>query len=148
MPKVNFYDISAVEDSRLEYAVIVSRHQGKWVYCKHGERDTWEIPGGRREPGEAILSAAKRELFEETGAVEYALSPVCVYGVTRSATRYGLLCYAEINALGPLPSSEIERIGLFETPPEALTYPEIQPFLFERITKWLSQAACPANPPC
>ena len=27
---------------------------GKWVFCRHKERNTWEIPGGHREMGEAI----------------------------------------------------------------------------------------------
>jgi ADP-ribose pyrophosphatase len=31
------------------------------------ERDLWEIPAGRLDPGENALAAAKRELAEETG---------------------------------------------------------------------------------
>lgn len=30
-------------------------------------QDTWNFPGGRIEPGEAILDAARREVREETG---------------------------------------------------------------------------------
>lgn len=146
MLTVDFHDLSAVEDNLFQYAVIVSRHQGKWVFCKHKERDTWEIPGGRREPGEAILDTAKRELFEESGALEYALSPVCAYCVTRDAIRYGLLCYAEIKTLGTLPSSEMERIGLFDTAPQMLTYPLIQPLLLERVKQWIAENESPVPP--
>lgn len=31
------------------------------------ERELWELPAGRRDPGESPLKAAKRELREETG---------------------------------------------------------------------------------
>ena len=59
--KVNFYD--SIEDSRLRFAVILAKTEGKWVFCKHRERDTYEVPGGHREPGESILETAKRELY-------------------------------------------------------------------------------------
>ena len=47
MLEVNFYD--DVDDSLLKFAVIISKASGKWVFCKHKERDTYEIPGGHRE---------------------------------------------------------------------------------------------------
>lgn len=47
MLEVNFYD--NVDDSLLKFAVITSKASGKWVFCKHKERDTYEIPGGHRE---------------------------------------------------------------------------------------------------
>lgn len=69
MLEVNFYD--EVDDSLLKFAVIISKADGKWVFCKHKERDTYEIPGGHREEGELILDTAKRELREETGAIDF-----------------------------------------------------------------------------
>ena len=60
MLEVKFYD--SVDDSLLKFAVIVSQSNGKWVFCKHKERDTYEVPGGHREAGESILETAKREL--------------------------------------------------------------------------------------
>ena len=65
MLEVKFYD--TVDDSLLKFAVIISQSNGKWVFCKHKERDTYEAPGGHREAGEDILETAKRELQEETG---------------------------------------------------------------------------------
>ena len=35
----------------LKFAVIISKTDNKWVFCKHKERETYEIPGGHREPG-------------------------------------------------------------------------------------------------
>ena len=98
MLEVKFYD--SVDDSLLKFAVIVSQSNGKWVFCKHKERDTYEVPGGHREAGESILETAKRELQKETGAVRFDMKPLCVYSVT-GKTRvndtgeesFGLLCY-------------------------------------------------------
>ena len=80
MTRVQFYD--RVDDEKLRFAVIVTKTNGHWVFCKHRERNTLEVPGGHREPGEEILNTAKRELYEETGAIDFTIEPVCVYSVT------------------------------------------------------------------
>ena len=38
MVEVRFYD--TVNDELLKFAVIISQSNGKWVFCKHKERDT------------------------------------------------------------------------------------------------------------
>ena len=42
MTEVRFYD--RVDDAKLKFAVIVTKTEGRWVFCKHKERNTWEIP--------------------------------------------------------------------------------------------------------
>lgn len=80
MVAVKFYE--DVKDELLRFAVVIAKHDGKWVFCKHKERETLEFPGGHRETGETIAETAKRELMEETGAVKFEIRPICVYSVT------------------------------------------------------------------
>lgn len=142
MINVQFHDTA--DDALLKFAVIISRYRGKWLFCRHRERDTYECPGGHREQGETILDTAKRELYEETGALEYSLTPVAVYsvldspedgtGLAESSLTYGMLYFSEITALGPMPDGfEIGAIELFDKLPDHWTYPEIQPVIFKKV---------------
>lgn len=130
---MKFYETSDVDDSLLRYAVIVSKYMDKWVLCKNKARKTWEIPGGRREAGEAISDTAKRELFEETGAVQFDIMPICVYSVKEKDEGFGMLFFAEIAELGCLPESEIEEIDFFRNIPNDMSFPLVQPKLMERV---------------
>lgn len=137
MLEVNFHD--QIDDALLSFAVIIAKTDGKWVFCKHKERDTYEVPGGRREPGETILETAKRELWEETGAIQYTIEPVCVYSVkgktrinmTDDAISYGMLYVAEIFSFEKELQSEIEKIIITDELVDDWTYPLIQPRLLE-----------------
>ena len=138
MIKVNFHDTDSVEDSKLLFAVIMAKYEGKWVFARHKERTTWEIPGGHRDEAEPINSTASRELFEETGAKKFKLFPVCVYSVERDGEEsYGHLFYSEIEELKELPNTEIGEIMLCEDIPKNLTYPYIQPYLYKRVLEFL-----------
>ena len=138
--EVKFYE--EINDDLLKFAVIIAENNGKWVFCKHRERDTYEIPGGHREHGEEITETAKRELFEETGASIFNLEPVCIYSVTgknrlniTGEETFGMLFYAEISDFESELYNEIERVELFEEIPEKLTYPEIQPLLIKEFLR-------------
>lgn len=63
--EVKFYD--TVNDELLKFAVIISQSNGKWVFCKHKERDTYEVPGGHREAGEDILKQLKGSCRKRLG---------------------------------------------------------------------------------
>lgn len=136
MIQVKFYD--TVEDSLLKFAVIIAKHEGKWVFCKHRERNTYEVPGGRREEGKDILDTAKRELNEETCASDFDISPICVYSVVRTEENtesFGMLYFADIKAFEGDLHNEIEKIIISETLPTEWTYPLIQPKLMEQAAK-------------
>lgn len=127
---VHFYE-EAPAGARQKYAVIIAKHEGKLLWCRHKDRDTWEVPGGHIEPGETAIEAAARELQEETGATDFTIAPVCWYRLHFNDGGLGsisLLCAAEVHALGEL-HSEIAEIRTFEGVPTDLTYPDIQPYL-------------------
>jgi len=131
---VNFYE--TINDNLLKFAVIITKSNGKWVFCKHRERDTFEVPGGHREPGGDIDNTAKRELYEETGAIEYSIKPVCVYSVVRGGEEsFGKLYFAEVSKFEAQLHSEIEKIVLTDELVDNWTYPLIQPKLLEEAAR-------------
>ncbi len=87
------------------------------------------------EAGEMIFDTAKRELYDETGAVDFDMKPICVYSVIADdnldGESFGMLYYADIKAFEKELHSEIERIMITDELPAAWTYPEIQPKLIE-----------------
>ena len=138
MVKVKFYD--EVDDNLLKFAVIIAKTNNKWVFCKHRKRNTYEVPGGHREDGESIMDTAKRELYEETGAIRYTLKPVCVYSVTapdnfNGDETLGMLYYADNHSFEPELHSEIERIVITDQLVDLWTYPLIQPKLIDEAKR-------------
>ena len=130
---VKFYD--EINDELLKFAVIVAKSENKWVFCKHKERTTYEIPGGHREAGETIRETAERELREETGAVEFDMKQVGVYSVkTEENETFGMLFAAEIFLFEDI-HSEIESILITDDLVEQWTYPLIQPRLLEEAIR-------------
>lgn len=135
---VNFYD--TMKDGLLKFAVIIAKYENKYVFCKHRERSTFEIPGGHREAGENILNTAKRELHEETGAVGFEITPVCVYSVIdkdnfNGEETFGMLYFADIKSFEKELHNEIEKIVFLDKMPNNLTYPTIQPYLMEEAER-------------
>lgn len=141
MLEVKFFAEAEVEDSLLKFAVIAARYGDKWLFCRHKLRGTWEIPGGHREAGEGIDDTAQRELYEESGAVEFDLQRVTVYSVcSDDGISYGMLYFADVRTLGELPPEmEIGEIIQTDALPENLTYPLIQPALYEKTLEFLKK---------
>jgi len=126
------YGLGEIANDQLTYVVIAARHQEHWVFCRHRERTTWELPGGHIEPGETPMQAAERELWEETGALKFTLTPICIYEITR----YGMVFFAEIEEMGQLPQSEIAEVRFVDVPPRDLTYPAPHSKFYDWVQGW------------
>ncbi len=125
-----------------KYVVVLSKHNGRILLSRHKDRTTWETQGGHIEAGESALDAAKRELYEESGAVEYDIKPLCDYwagnflengepDVSHGAA--GVVFVADIHRLEAIPDSEMAEVKEFDMLPDNLTYPAITPVLFKRV---------------
>ncbi len=136
MDVIRFFDPAVNEPVTYTFAIIVSQYRGQWIWVKHKERNTWELPAGHLESSETPLEAAHRELYEETGALDYNLDPIVSYeGIYNGKQVFGMIFLAQIFKMGLLPDFEIGEIGLFQGIPEQLTYPEIQPAFFNYISE-------------
>ena len=140
MGEVKVYFPENGSDLQLQFVVVGARYQGQWLFVLHKQRSTYEIPGGHIEPGEHHAGAAARELYEETGAIDFTLYNLGCYVVEREGTEPsgGMLYVADIVTLGKLPeASEIGSVHAFDELPHNLTYPAIQPMLQEKLEAWL-----------
>jgi len=133
MFKIVISELGSVSENEYTRVVMAARYKDKWIFCKHKNRTTWELPGGHIENGENWLTAAKRELYEETGATEADIEPVCVYKIGSPS----IFCFAEVRSLSKLPSFEIEKIEFFDDIPSNLTYPDSHKKLFDRAVEFV-----------
>ena len=116
-----------------KYVVVLSTYGGKLMLSRHKQRTTWETQGGHVEPGETPMEAAKRELYEESGAIRYDIRALCDYWAGDETTGEGAtgrVFHAQIHELGKMPDSEMAEVRLFDGLPENLTYPAITPELY------------------
>ena len=129
--KSQTYPLGTLETYK--YVVVASRYQGKILLSRHKLRTTWETQGGHVEPGETPLEAAKRELYEESGAAEYDIVPLCDYRAWDESSGHGangVVFTADIHKLVDIPESEMAEVRTFDALPENLTYPAITPEVF------------------
>jgi 8-oxo-dGTP diphosphatase len=119
-----------------KYVVILSEYNGSILLSRHKNRTTWETQGGHIEFGEQPIDAAKRELYEESGAIDYDIEPLCDYWAGVEGTddwANGMVFRAVIRKLGDIPESEMAETKQFDELPRNLTYPQITLELFRYL---------------
>lgn len=130
MLEVKLYDLGYCSEEEYTRVVCVARYKGKYVFCYNKKRNGWEIPGGHIEEGETWQDAAKREMYEETGATKIEVEPISVYKISS----FALLCYCEILEMGDLPDDyEMNEILLSDELPDNLTYPDTFKLYFDTV---------------
>jgi 8-oxo-dGTP diphosphatase len=92
---------------KLSACVIVPDGYGRFLAVSRGKGSSqWGFPGGKVNPGESFVTAAARELREETGVVAHCLSRVCA---ASPEGEYWCVCYVAEEWTGePRPSPEGE----------------------------------------
>ena len=129
---------ASINEEDLKYVVIGAREGKQWLFVRHQDRMTWEMPAGHIEPGESADEAAARELYEETGTIRSSLKHLCDYQVSMEGkTESGRLYVAEIQEREALPDYEIAGIMQSGDLPAQLTYPEVQQVLFRELGELL-----------
>ena len=101
----------------------------KVLETKSREKDTWYIPGGKRDAGESDEQALVREVKEELN-VDIDLSTIEHYGTFEAqahgkpeGTMVRMTCY-QAKYKGELtPSAEVEELGWFDYSKKELTSP-------------------------
>ena len=132
--ETRIFDPGTVAESKLTYVVIGARLGEKWIFVRHRDRSTWEMPAGHIEEGESADRAAVRELYEEAGVTGSTMEYHCDYEVSvGSKTEYGRLYSAVVKEIDAHLEYETEEILLLDRLPSDLTYPEVQTVLFNRL---------------
>jgi len=125
--------------SPVTYVVIAARYDGGWLFVRHRKRGGYELPAGHPDEGEDSVTAAVRELMEETGALDFTMEPVTWYSVdTGSGRQFGRLFLASVDTLGEITDKEeIEAVRVFRRLPRGLSLPEVMTFLYRTAAGYL-----------
>ena len=116
----------------LRFVVICSFYKGHHLLSYHDDHQSWETQGGHIEDGETPEEAARRELYEESGARDAEIIPICdYYAYDSEGSANGRVYAAIIHQIGELPPNEMSRIQSFDALPDNLTYPFVTPVLFQ-----------------
>ncbi|WP_182301361.1 NUDIX domain-containing protein [Cohnella cholangitidis] len=128
-----WHELSEIDHELVKFVVLIAQYNNQFIIVKNSKRGGWEIPGGNREPGEPLFTAASRELYEETGAIQSDLEP---FGIYMWNGNYGMVFFAEIHLMAELPAYEIEEVKEVDQLPEGLNFGEMFYFVHRKWTEY------------
>jgi 8-oxo-dGTP diphosphatase len=117
------------ENVPMPASLVVVTHAGAVLMMFDSWRRQWELPGGRREPGETARHAAVRELREETGIDVADLTFACVAecDLTKPARRELLAVYRVQLEVMPRLTVSDEALAFRWWPPSGLVGDDMSP---------------------
>ena len=124
-----WYELNEIKHEILKFTVLIAKYNNQFIIINNEKRGGWEIPGGTREIGETILYTASRELYEETGAVRFELTPFGIYQLNGS---FGMVFFAEVEEMSTLPGFEIEVIKFEDALPEGMNFGDLYYSFYDR----------------
>ena len=119
-------------------SIVFTFYEGKYVMTYHPKRKGWEFPAGRREENETAVECAKRETFEETGAILSEAIPLGYYLVSKHNNVFKTAIFmSDVDKFEPKPHwSETDLVKLFEELPKNISYKDdVYKIVLEYISK-------------
>jgi 8-oxo-dGTP diphosphatase len=101
------------------FVLVYAFYENKLLFIHHRQRG-WELPGGTCRVNEWPINAAKREVYEESGAELSYLEPIGQYLMVYpdQPQEAKTIYIAQIKAIHPLPPGfESDKIQLLNPPP-------------------------------
>lgn len=129
---LQFLDFICVDESQIHqfhplagsFAVVT--YDGKFLICFNRWRNQWELPAGKREPGETPKECAIRELYEETGqkVTDLAFKGLMkIKDTKKDEIKYNPVYFTELEELHPfIENNETTEIKLW------LPFESLEPF--------------------
>jgi 8-oxo-dGTP pyrophosphatase MutT (NUDIX family) len=107
--KINHEEIAAFEpDITAACALISSVKNPEMILAINHHQRGWDIPGGRKAPGESSFQTVKRELIEEANFQTYELTPLAILESYKNPSTSYLIIFKAQGDLGDFfPSEEI-----------------------------------------
>lgn len=153
MPKTDYFDDADAPPANslvVGVTVFVQDDIGQLLMIKRTDNGLWALPGGGQELGESTVSAAVREVREETGIDAEVTGLVGIYSDPRHVVAYDdgevrqefSICF-RAQPIGGTPTVSDESTHVRWTAVDALERLEIHPSMRLRISHGLAGSSEP-----